>query len=719
MSPPSPKCAWVSPSRSASPIPNYTCYVADDNLNLLPWGSEGELLIGGPGVARGYLKRDELTAEKFVANPFGGEHDPILYRSGDAVALDANGDILFRGRIDDQVKIRGFRVELGEIETKLAALADVGQAAVVLRNDNGLDQLVAFLVPAKDAAPDAKALRTALRAELPTYMIPARFEIAQELPRLSSGKLDRKTLKARELSVIEVSAEAQEEPRTDTETKLLEAAKAVLPPQAIPFDADFFTDLGGHSLLAAKFISILRQTPALASVTLQDVYAARSLRRLGEVIDDRAHFTGGATSSDLSFTPPPFMRRFLCGAAQAVALVFIFGLVTIQWLGLFLSTILIIDRELSFLQELMILPVVYVIINLAVKFTVIALKWVVIGRTKPGVYPLWGVYYYRLWLVERLTQVHPGQVPAVLAADALVHARHGCENRQGRDDRRVRERQHRSHRDWRQCLDRPEVQVRQHRSHRRQGVRRLDHHWRGRQHRQLRRAEPRCGDRYGRRAEGSLRTSRRHSVIPDAEIWDGSPARKTGMVDVAALPPVAEASKLRRATHAVIYSISYIVMLMFGLLPIFPAFYVLYNLDAIINGVNDYDISWAMLPVLAWPTALVLVIVSMAMIVAVRWLVLPRVNQVQEYLDWSASHAATGRAGRPWFLDAVDGHSRLDRMEEALRACTLWLWLDLRFPGVYGYVAEVVGLRQQLNDGIERQLKGKRPLAQVRTRGRR
>jgi ATP-dependent RNA helicase SUPV3L1/SUV3 len=94
-------------------------------------------------------------------------------------------------------------------------------------------------------------------------------------------------------------------------------------------------------------------------------------------------------------------------------------------------------------------------------------------------------------------------------------------------------------------------------------------------------------------------------------------------------------------------------------------------------------------------------------------------TQVQEYLDWSASHAERGRAGRPWFLDAVDGHSRLDRMEEALRACTLWLWLDLRFPGVYGLVDEVVELRRQLNDGIERQLKGKRPLAQLRSRGRR
>jgi ATP-dependent RNA helicase SUPV3L1/SUV3 len=90
-------------------------------------------------------------------------------------------------------------------------------------------------------------------------------------------------------------------------------------------------------------------------------------------------------------------------------------------------------------------------------------------------------------------------------------------------------------------------------------------------------------------------------------------------------------------------------------------------------------------------------------------------SQVQEYLDWSSSHALTGKAGKPWFLDAVDSHSRLDRMEQALRSCTLWLWLDLRFPGVYGHVDEVIALREVLNDGIERQLKGKRPLAQVRT----
>ncbi len=120
-----------APVTIGRPIPNYSCYIVDERLEIVEPGVEGELLIGGPGVARGYLNRPELTAEKFIANPFakfdGEISDPVLYRSGDAVALDANGDILFRGRIDDQVKVRGFRVELGEIEAKLGDLEGVGQ----------------------------------------------------------------------------------------------------------------------------------------------------------------------------------------------------------------------------------------------------------------------------------------------------------------------------------------------------------------------------------------------------------------------------------------------------------------------------------------------------------------------------------------------------------------------------------------------------------------
>ena len=168
---------------------------------VLPQGQTGELCITGPGVAGGYLGRPELTAEKFLANPRPtGEHDTRMYRSGDLARIDENGQIQCLGRSDDQVKVRGFRVELGEIEAALYRQAGVGAAAVVLRDLAGIDQLVAFLTPEGDARLDPHALRTALAAELPAYMIPARFELVAEVPRLTSGKIDRKALKARELA---------------------------------------------------------------------------------------------------------------------------------------------------------------------------------------------------------------------------------------------------------------------------------------------------------------------------------------------------------------------------------------------------------------------------------------------------------------------------------------------------------------------------------------
>ncbi len=334
------------PVTIGGPIANYTCYVADEANNLLARGVEGELLIGGPGVAPGYLKRDALTAEKFIANPFDRTGtDPILYRSGDAVAMMADGNIAFRGRIDDQVKIRGFRVELGEIESKLADQPGVNQAAVVLRNDEGMDQLVAFLVAEKGETLDPKKLRADLRAGLPAYMVPARYEMRDALPRLSSGKVNRNALKKEPLAIVAISDEEQEEPQTPTEAILLDAAKKVLPPQAIPFDADFFTDLGGHSLLAARFVSLVRLTPSLASITLQDMYTARNLRAIALLMDEKSALAGAP--KDLSFTPPPLLRRFLCGLAQAVCLPFLLALSTAQWLGIFVSYMLLTDTDAS------------------------------------------------------------------------------------------------------------------------------------------------------------------------------------------------------------------------------------------------------------------------------------------------------------------------------------------------------------------------------------
>lgn len=614
-----------APVTIGRPIANYTCYVADDHLDLVPPGVEGELLIGGPGVAKGYLRRDRLTREKFIANPFSSlSADPVLYRSGDAVEIDANGDITFRGRIDDQVKVRGFRVELGEIETKLADLPGVGQAAVVLRNDLDIEQLVAFLVPALDTEIDARILRSELRASLPAYMVPARFELLESLPRLSSGKIDRKSLKQIALSATD-AAEAQEDPRNKTEAILLDAAKRVLPPQAIPFDADFFTDLGGHSLLAARFISVVRETPALSRITLQDVYTARSLRAIGELLDQKWART--AKVEDLSFPPPPLLRRFLCGAAQALALPVILALVTAQWLGVFVSYMLLTGADASFFEEVTSLIGVYMCINIATVAIVIAAKWLIIGKTKPGRYPLWGTYFFRWWLVKRfLGLVHikwfQGS-PAMRLYLAALGAKIGKDAIIGEIEPGA--------------VDLISIgagaslgSITNFANARVEGNELI-----------IGAVDIGAGVYIGSScvieenvviAEGAeisdLTAIGAGGRVGAFEVWDGSPARKVGMVDRAALDAPSTASGAHRRALGIMYVILLLAIPPLGLLPIFPAFWVFDRIDDLI-GIADFDRTLYMLsiPIMAWPTAFVMVLVTVGFIAACRWIILPRVRE--------------------------------------------------------------------------------------------
>jgi non-ribosomal peptide synthetase-like protein len=614
------------PVTIGKPIPNYTCYVVDDALNALGTGVEGELLIGGPGVAKGYLRREQLTAEKFIANPFHkGGMDPILYRSGDAVVVDDAGDILFRGRIDDQVKIRGFRVELGEIEAKLAELPGIGQAAVVLRNDDGLDQLVAFLTLEAGAELDQRGLRTELRQKLPPYMVPSRFETLRELPRLPSGKVNRNVLKKAHLTAPAEAAEEQEEPRTQTEAQLLEAAKAVLPPQPIPFDADFFTDLGGHSLVAARFLAIVRQHHHLASLTLQDVYGTRTLRAMGELLDGRA--VHAAPPRDLSFDPPPLLRRFLCGVAQAITLPIVIALLTAQWLGVFVSYMLLTGPDADLLQEVISLLGVYACINIATIVISIAMKWVLIGRTKPGRYPLWGSYYFRWWLSQRfiglahtkwfqgtpIMRLYLKSLGAKVGDDAIISEIEvgaidllsigaGCSigqkvkfanaRAEGNefiigaieigDDAYI----------GTSCTIEEDVVI-------------------------------------GRSAELRDLTSINCGMrIGAAELWDGSPGQKVGMVDVDALPPQSDASPTRRALQTCVYTLLLLVVPPLGLLPIFPAFWVFDRIDEVVGVIYvDRFTYLASIPLMAWPTSFALVLVTVALIAAIRWMILPRVRE--------------------------------------------------------------------------------------------
>ena len=195
-------------------------------------------------------------------------------------------------------------------------------------------------------------------------MIPSRFEVVEQLPQLSSGKVDRKALKRIAADAARRKPSRNRKSRaTKPRPKLLEAAKRVLPPGAIPFDADFFTDLGGHSLLAARFVSVVRETPRLASITLQDLYAQRTLRALAAHLDGKAETQ--AAPRDLSFEPPPLLRRFLCGLAQAAALPFILAIVTAQWLGVFVSYMLLTSPDAALLEEVVALLGVYMCINIA------------------------------------------------------------------------------------------------------------------------------------------------------------------------------------------------------------------------------------------------------------------------------------------------------------------------------------------------------------------
>ncbi len=618
------------PVTIGGPIPNYTCYVADDDLNLLDEGVEGELLIGGPGVAKGYLKRDKLTAEKFVANPFGDSTlDPVLYRSGDAVIINADGNIAFRGRIDDQVKIRGFRVELGEIEAKIAAHDQVAQAAVVLRQDEGMDQLVAFVVAKRGAAHlnktfDLKSLRTALKAELPAYMVPARFEMIDDLPRLSSGKINRNALKKLPLADVMI-AEEQEEPQTPTEALLLAAAKRTLPPQAIPFEADFFTDLGGHSLLAARFVSIVRETRTLAGITLQDVYNARSLRALGVVLDAKMGQSGPPES--LAFEPPPLLRRFWCGFAQAVSLPFIFALQNAQWLSVFISFMLFTSTDAGIIQETLSLLGIYISVHIITVIVAIAAKWLIMGRTKPGRYPLWGTYYFRWWLTNDLVDLaHIGWLqgtplmryllnalgadigPDCIMAEAdfgaidlitmgagtttggktiFANARvEGNELVIGRvmigADCNLGS----------SCIIENDVVI---------------------------------GDGVELRDLTSLQSG---SVVPSGEIWDGSPGRKVGMVDFASLDAPAVASRMRRGVLLGLYAIMTTIIPPLGLLPILPAFWLFDHLADLNNlSPDDRTTYLVSLPFLSWPTAFVMMIFTVAFITLCRWIILPQVRE--------------------------------------------------------------------------------------------
>jgi amino acid adenylation domain-containing protein len=274
-------------SRSGSvpigrPIANTQLYVLDSSLQAMAPGVTGELYIGGAGVARGYLNRPELTAERFLPDPFSGVPGARLYKTGDLARYRTDGTLEYLGRADDQVKVHGYRIELGEIEATLAAQPKVKSCAVLAREDEpGNKLLVGYLVSRDGDVPSTDDLRAFLKERLPQYMVPARFVYLDTLPLTPNGKVDRKALPPP--PKVTSGAGKGGAPRTNTARTIAAFWSELLRVEGIGIHDDFF-DLGGDSLNATGLVARLRATFGV-ELRLASLFDQPTIAGLSEVVD--------------------------------------------------------------------------------------------------------------------------------------------------------------------------------------------------------------------------------------------------------------------------------------------------------------------------------------------------------------------------------------------------------------------------------------------------
>jgi non-ribosomal peptide synthetase-like protein len=392
-------------------VPGYRVYLLDDELRPAPRGEAGEICIGGAGVARGYVGLSDETRARFVPDPFApaDEPDARIYRSGDLGRLDANGAIEFLGRVDGQVKIRGFRVELREIESELLQADGLRAAACAVREDvAGVQQLVGYVVPGASPV-DEERLRSHLRSRLPAYMVPALIETVTDLPRLPSGKLDRASLPAPRARKAAKAAAGR--PLTITERRIVKVWKDLFSPLPVSLDDHFFHDLGGHSLLAARMVSMLRKSPRFARLSVTDVYERPTIASLASALDAAAlssqRSLAEASTQVGEVVTTSGRRHFLAGVLQSVGLYFVFGLRGLQWITPYLIFFLLIESDLPVVESAAWAAVSEMAVFPLLVLVAVTVKWLVLGRVRPGRYPLWGGYYLRWWFAQAVVASVP------------------------------------------------------------------------------------------------------------------------------------------------------------------------------------------------------------------------------------------------------------------------------------------------------------------------
>ncbi len=629
------ECGPERPITIGRPLPNYHAYILDPRLAPVPIGVPGELCLAGIGIARGYLGRPELTGEKFVPNPFAKDdpHFGRLYRTGDRVRFNPDGEIEFLGRIDSQVKLRGFRVELGEIETILREQAGVLDAVVALREDpDELPRLVGYVVMRREATLDETALRAALRDRLPAYMVPSEFEGLTSLPRLPSGKVDRRRLPApmpRRPDPGPVNAG-----QTDAERKILAVWQALFRAGPLERDADFFLDLGGHSLLAAQMVSQLRKDPQFASLSMLDAYEHPTAAALAAALTARV--APPAADSNSSTSAPPSSAAFtICGAWQAVGLYFAAGFFSLQWLAPYLTYTWMRESDYDLLPaivgSLASLLGLYPLMLLAT----IAVKWLVIGRYRAGEYPLWSFYYARWWFVNTIISAVPvgylTGTPLLNWYYRLMGARVGVNVHLGSESASIF--------DLLSIGDDTCVGVEANLGGYtvEAGKLRLGPITIGRRCFVGARAVVREGARIEDDGQlDDLSLLRRGETIPRGECWRGSPGRPTPRPPRPASPP--RPSLAKRLGFGLLHAVGLFIFPVFVLSAIFPGMMLMNYL----NYADDYY--WYLF--LAPPVALSFVVLLGLEIAAIKWLFLGRVKPGRYPLQSSFYF-------RKWFVDQL------------------------------------------------------------------
>lgn len=391
------------------PVTGNHAFVVDADLCQVTDGDSGELVIAGAGVARGYLGRADLTAERFIEHPELGR----IYRTGDLVRRGPSGALAYLGRADTQVKVRGHRIELTAVESELCRCPGILEAACRVQENGAGPELVAFVVTDSGRDPDRDALRDTLRRTLPEPMVPSRIARLDALPRGAlSGKLDRKALP----ELAHAASEAAASGRMPVGEAELAVAAAFAKHLSVPVsaEADFFLELGGNSLVAAQVISTLRRTPRTAALTVRDLYQQRTVAALAERLEAAAS-TPRLSANGAHATPAAGRRvsphAHWGVAAQAVFLgMALLTTVNVVWWVAFRLVPALAER-LGLTLFVLLLPTIVLAGALAWTFAAAILtvtaKRVLIGRYTAGRHPYLGSMYVRHWIVNQFARSLP------------------------------------------------------------------------------------------------------------------------------------------------------------------------------------------------------------------------------------------------------------------------------------------------------------------------